>query len=463
MSPVVSHKSANQPDARTRRILLVDDDDEILRLLTLRLKNHGYSTIEAASGEQALALLGNLTPDLIITDMRMGGISGLGLFDEVHARFPGLPVIMLTSHGSVADAVEAMRRGLVGYLTKPVESHDLAREVGRALALGGKPAAGADADWRAGIVTRSALMEQVLADAWQVAQGDASVLVTGPSGSGKELLARAIHAAGRRAKQPFVAVNCAAIPEQLLESELFGHVKGAFTGAIRDHTGLLQAAHGGTLFLDEIGDMPAPLQAKLLRALQERVVRPVGAVANVAIDVRIVCATHHDLALAIAAGRFREDLFYRLNVVGLLLPSLAERREDIPLLASHFLSQLAARYDKTIKGFAPEALQMLLGQTWRGNVRQLANAVEKCVAMCVGEIVPASLVQRAVGEAVAEVAGFDQARARFERDYLTQILKIAEGNVTKAARLAKRNRSDFYTLLARHALEPAAFKGLAPR
>ena len=191
--------------------------------------------------------------------------------------------------------------------------------------------------------------------------------------------------------------------------------------------------------------------------------RPVGAVANVAIDVRIVCATHHDLALAIAAGRFREDLFYRLNVVGLVLPALAERREDIPLLASHFLSQLAARYDKTINGFAPEALQMLLGQTWRGNVRQLANAVEKCVAMCVGEIVPASLVQRAVGEAVAEVAGFDQARARFERDYLTQILKIAEGNVTKAARLAKRNRSDFYTLLARHALEPAAFKGPAPR
>ncbi len=441
-----------------KRILIVDDDAETLRLLSLRLKSHGYAVTAADSGEQALAHIGTGLPDLIITDMRMGGISGMALFDQVHARHPAVPIIMLTSHGSIAAAVAAMRRGLFGYLAKPVEPRELASEVARALALSANPAAGAGAAWRAGIITCSARMEQVLAEAWQVAQGDASVLLTGPSGSGKELLARAIHAAGKRAAQPFVAVNCAAIPEQLLESELFGHVRGAFTGAVRDHAGLFQAAHGGTLFLDEIGDMPQSLQVKLLRALQERVVRPVGAVVNVAIDVRIVCATHQDLDLAIAAGRFREDLFYRLNVVSLALPALAERREDIPLLAAHFLAILAARYGKNVAAFAPEALQILLGQAWPGNVRQFANAVEKCVAMCVSEIVPTSLVQRAVGEAADELASFDEARARFEREYLTQILKIAAGNVSRAARLAKRNRSDFYTLLARHALDPATFK-----
>ena len=441
-----------------KRILIVDDDAETLRLLSLRLKSHGYAVIEAESGEQALGRIGAGLPDLIITDMRMGGISGMALFDQVHARHPGLPVIMLTSHGSIADAVAAMRRGLFGYLAKPIEARELAGEVARALALSASPTVGAGAAWRAGIITCSARMEQVLAEAWQVAQGDASVLLTGPSGSGKELLARAIHAASKRVAHPFVAVNCAAIPEQLLESELFGHVRGAFTGAVRDHAGLFQAAHGGTLFLDEIGDMPPALQVKLLRALQERVVRPVGAVGNIAIDVRIVCATHQDLGLAIAAGRFREDLFYRLNAVSLALPALAERREDIPLLAAHFLAMLAARYGKNVAAFAPEALQILLAQAWPGNVRQFANAVEKCVAMCVSDVVPVSLVQRAVGEAADELVSFDEARARFEREYLTQILKIAEGNVSRAARLAKRNRSDFYTLMARHALDPAAFK-----
>ena len=440
------------------RVLVVDDDADTLRLIGTRLSNHGFEVSEAASGEAALASLDATLPDLILADMRMGGMDGIALFDAVRAAYPALPVIILTSHGSVADAVAATRRGVSGYLTKPVDTGDLVREVVRALAQSGKSPGTDQVGWRAAIVTRSAAMEQVLSEAWMVAQGDASVLVTGPTGSGKELLARAIHAAGKRRDAPIVAVNCAAIPEQLLESELFGHVKGAFTGASRDHAGLFQAAHGGTLFLDEIGDMPSSLQVKLLRALQDRTVRAVGSVRSVAVDVRIVCATHHDLLLAIGAGRFREDLFYRLNVVGLALPPLADRREDVALLAGHFLGLLAARYGKRINAFAPEAMQLLIEQAWPGNVRQLSNVVEKCVALCAGEIVPASLVQRALGALAGELASFDEARRRFERDYLTQILKIAEGNVSQAARLAKRNRSDFYSLLSRHEIDPAAFK-----
>ena len=440
------------------RILVVEDDADLLRLLAHKLRAQGFAVSEADSGERALAMIAATLPDLVITDMRMAGMSGMALFDAIHARHPTLPTIMLTSHGTVADAVAGTRRGLAGYLTKPVESTDLLREIARALALSGKRPDAGQPQWRAEIVTCSAAMEQVLAEAWLVAQGDASVMITGPSGSGKELLARAIHAASPRKAKPMLAVNCAAIPEQLLESELFGHVKGAFTGATRDHPGMFQAAHGGSLFLDEIGDMPTHFQVKLLRALQERQVRPVGAVNSVAVDVRVISATHHDLMLAIGAGRFREDLYYRLNVVGLALPGLAERREDIPLLAAHFLRVLATRYGKVINAFAPDSLEMLVEQPWPGNVRQLANVIEKCVALSTAEVIPLSLVQRSIGALADDIATFDEARRRFEREYLTQILKISAGNVSRAARLAKRDRSDFYSLLARHAIDPAAFK-----
>jgi len=301
-------------------------------------------------------------------------------------------------------------------------------------------------------------MESVLSDARLVAGSEASVLIQGESGTGKALLARAIHGASSRYGRPLVTINCAALPEQLLESEFFGHVKGAFPGAVREHMGLFLSAQGGTLFLDEIGDMPLALQAKLLRALQERKVHPVGATQTFDMDVRVVSATHRDLRAEIAAGRFREDLYYRLSVVALQLPTLAQRREDIPLLTACFLSSLAARYNKPLTGCAPQAVQLLLTAPWPGNVRQLHDVIERCVVACSGTLLTAALVERALAARGDDFAAFDGARRRFECEYLTRILRITDGNVPQAAKLAKRNRGDFHALLARHALDPAAFK-----
>ena len=445
------------------RILIVDDDAALLRLLSLRLRHEGHEVIEANSGEAALAKLDHELPALLITDLRMGGMDGLQLFEAVHRRHPLLPVLMLTAHGTIPDAVKALQRGVFGYITKPFEARELMAEVDRALAA--SRALGADMPgdepgeaWRESILTRSPRMEQVLAEARMLAQSDASVLIHGDSGTGKELLARAIHAASPRGGAPLVAVNCGAIPENLMESELFGHVKGAFTGAVRDNPGLFVSAQRGTIFLDEIADLPLAMQVKLLRVLQEREVRAVGAARAQRMDVRVISASHRRLDDEVAAGRFREDLFYRLNVVGLHLPALAERREDIPLLAQHFMVTLAQRYGKAVSGWAPGALELLAAAAWPGNVRQLQNVVEKCVVLSMTTQIPPSLVQRALATQVGEHVPFDEARRQFERDYLTQVLKLTSGNVTQAAKLAQRNRTDFYALLGRHQIDPAAFK-----
>ena len=442
------------------RILVVDDDPDMLRLLSMRLGSAGYQVTAVSSAEAALAQLEIERPQLVLSDVRLPGRDGLALFAEVRARHPSLPVILLTAHGTIPDAVDATARGVFGYLTKPYEAKELLDKIAQALALStpAGPSRRADEAWRRDIVSRSNRMDDLLAEARMVAQSDASVLLRGDSGTGKEMLAHAIHKASARAGKPFVAVNCGAIPEALLESELFGHMKGAFTDAVANHKGLFQAADGGTLLLDEIGDMPPALQVKLLRVLQERAVRPLGSSQSVPVDVRIVSATHRDLEAAMAEGQFREDLYYRLNVVTLTLPTLAERREDIPLLANHFLAKLAAKYGKRSSGFAPEALKALTMATWPGNVRQLYNVVEQVCALSTTPLVPLALVQRALRTPSVEVLSFTEARQRFERDYLVDLLKMTDGNVADAARLAQRNRTEFYRLLQKHALTPGLFK-----
>ncbi len=445
--------------SNSRYLLLVDDDADLLRLLSLRLTANGYRVITASSAEAAQAQIAIDLPALVISDIRLPGKDGLALFAEIRAQYPALPVILLTAHGTIPDAVDATSRGAFAYLTKPYDAKILLAKIAQALSLTAVDADVGDEAWRQELISRSPRMAEVLSEARLVAVSDASILIRGDSGTGKELLARAIHRASRRAKAPFVAVNCAAIPEQLLESELFGHVKGAFTGAVEHRKGLFQAANGGTLFLDEIGDMPLPLQVKLLRVLQERTVRQVGANDVVAVDVRILSATHCDLDEAMATGSFREDLYYRLNVVTLALPPLAERREDIALLANHFLQAIAERYRKKLNGFAGDALEALTKAHWPGNVRQLYNVVEQVCALSTAPLISLALVQRALRVPALEVLRYAEAKQRFERDYLIQLLKLTDGNVTDAARLADRNRTEFYRLLQKNGLDPQLFRG----
>ena len=445
------------------RLLIVDDDADLLKLLQMRLEAAGYDVTAVGSAEAALAQMDVQRPALVLSDVQLPGMDGLALFNTIRERHPALPVILLTAHGTIPDAVAATAQGVYTYLTKPFDGRALLDTIAQALTLTAVHQDDSpDQLWRESIVSRSNVMAEVLAEARLVAASQAPVLIRGESGSGKELLARAIHAASPRAKRPFVAVNCGAIPEPLLESELFGHVKGAFTGALANHRGLFQAADGGTLLLDEIGDMPLPLQVKLLRVLQEHQVRPVGASASVPIDVRILSATHRDLEAALAEGQFREDLYYRLNVVSLTLPTLDERREDIPLLAQHFLQKLAAKYDKRVNGFAPEALKALTMATWPGNVRQLHNVVEQVSALATSPLIPLSLVQRALRLPSIEVLPYAEARQRFEREYLVGLLKLTDGNVADAARLADRNRTEFYRLLQRNGLDPSMFRADGP-
>jgi two-component system, NtrC family, response regulator GlrR len=444
------------PTRRKARLLVVDDDPGLLRLLTIRLRAENYEVEAVENGVAAVAALSRVRPDLVITDLRMDQLDGIGLLKEIQNRAPGLRVIILTAHGTIPDAVQATQSGAFAFLTKPVDKQELLDKVQKALKVSGF--ADTTEDWRSEIITRSSAMEERLAQAHMVAGTEARVLITGESGTGKELLARAIHKASPRRNRPFVTVNCGALAENLLESELFGHMQGSFAGATRDHTGLFASANGGTLLLDEIGDMPMRLQVKLLRVLQENMVRPIGAAEGTAINVRIVSATHRDLKQAIMSGQFREDLFYRLSVVNIEVPALSKRREDIPLLVAHFLDKIAKESGGLRHIYAPEAVEVLVSAEWPGNVRQLENVVRQNVALASGPIISAELAQSALGMGQQRLPSFDEARDEFTRNYLSQILQITGGNVSQAARLAKRNRTDFYKLLGRHQLTPDEFK-----
>jgi len=442
-------------------ILVVDDDQDILKLITMRLNAAGYQTLAAKNGEEALTQVSQQRPDLIVSDLRMPAMDGIALLDAVHRLHPTLPMIILTAHGSIPDAVNATQRGAYSFLTKPFDSKDLLDLVSSALRVSGSQSVlniDNDDGWRSEILTRSPQMENLLGQAKLVAMTDASVFIQGESGSGKELLARAIHNASTRKTKSFVAINCGAIPDNLLESELFGHQKGAFTGAVSNHVGLFESANGGTLFLDEIGDMPQSLQVKLLRALQERTIRPVGSTKDVKIDVRVISATHRELSEEMRAGRFREDLFYRINVVSLEIPSLAERREDISLLANHFIGTSNQKYHKSVQSFAPDARELLIAAEWPGNVRQLQNVIEQTVVLATTPIINLSLLEKALQETANTIIPLDTAKQQFEQSYLVNLLKATQGNVAQAAKLAKRNRTEFYRLLERHHIDINSFK-----
>ena len=439
------------------KILLVDDDESLLKLLTIRLMANNYEVTTASSASQALGELQQTQFDVVLTDLRMDDIDGMQLAEQIHIHYPSMPVVMMTAHGSIPDAVKATKQGVFAFLTKPIDKDELIDTLAKAVRMHG--CSGAQASNHHDIVTRSATMHHLLEQVRMVGATDVNVLISGASGTGKELLAKAIHKSSNVSDGPFVAINCGAVPAELLESQLFGHKKGAFTGATSDHVGLFSQAQNGTLFLDEIGDMPLNLQVKLLRVLQEKTIRPVGHSEEIPVNVRVLSATHKNLPAAIADKTFREDLYYRLNVVNLRLPSLNERREDISLLAPHFCEQIAQRQGQGVKRFSDDAMDLLLRHDWPGNIRQLQNVVEQVVALSPGVLISAQQVAMALQcelEASSPIA-LNEAKKQFERQYLINVLKMVEGNVAQAANLAKRNRSDFYKLIKKHDIDVEQF------
>ena len=447
------------------RILVVDDDEGLLRLLTMRLSAMGFDVTTCMTGEEALAVAKREVFDLALTDLRLPDLDGLSVLEELRLIHPDLPVLLLTAHGSIPNAVEAMQKGAFGYLTKPFDDKELKTTLEKALAqqrmsreiqrlkLLVKELYGLE-----NVAARSPKMQALLEQVARVAESDATICISGETGTGKEVIARVIHCNSKRARGPFIAINCGAIPESLFESELFGHVKGAFTSAQSAKRGLFQMAEGGTLFLDEIGEMPLNLQVKLLRAIQEREVMAVGAERPTKVNVRIITSTNKDLSAAVRAGAFREDLYYRIQVFPITVPPLRERRDDIPLLAQHFLQQSARRMHKEIRGFLPAAMQKLMLHSWPGNVRELENVIEKVVVLTNQDMITPDLLPTSTESTEGQVKPLTEAKEEFERNYLKEVLQLTGGNISRAAQIAARYRADFYKLLKKHGLHPGDAK-----
>jgi DNA-binding NtrC family response regulator len=458
------------------RVVVIDDDPIVLRAVAQILTRAGHQVVALADPVEGLLAARQPDVDLVVSDVRMPNLDGMELLRAVKASAPEVEVILMTAYGGIDAAVEAVKAGAFHYLTKPferIEDVSLAAERAlerRSLRRKAENLEGALQTRREfrGLVGQSAAMAAVYKLVEAVAQATSTILLRGESGTGKELVARAIHAASPRRDRAFVAVNCSALPDNLLESELFGHVKGAFTGAIAHKRGLFEAASGGTLFLDEIGDISPAMQVRLLRVLQEGEVKRVGATDTVPVDVRVVAATHVDLEEAKRAGRFREDLYYRLSVIPISLPPLRERPEDVPLLAQHFLKQHASRQGKPVQGFTREAMDRLVRHGWPGNVRELQHAVERAVVLSQGTLLgpddlPQALAtQRGAAEPRLDDFGslanlpMTQAKAlvvsAFERRYLKVHLERTGGNVTQAALAAGMDRSNFRRLLREYEL-----------
>jgi len=451
-------------------ILVVDDDQGLLTLMKIRLEAAGYKAIVSESGEQAIACEQDDLYDMAIVDLKLNGMNGMTLLERLLHVHPHLPVIILTAHGTIASAVEATKKGAYDYLTKPFDPKDLLHRIEKALEV--RKLRGEVEQLRSlvreryhpdNIIASSEKMHFVLRQVAQIAVTDSTVCLYGESGTGKELIAKSIHAMSGRARNPFIAINCGAIPEGLLENELFGHAKGAYTGANQVHRGLLRQAHGGTLFLDEIGELSPALQVKFLRVLQEQEFYPLGAGQPTKVDFRLIAATNQDLWEAVAVGKFREDFYYRIHVIPVVLPPLRERQEDIPLLAHHFLQRFAQTVRKEVTGFSPAAMQQLMLYQWPGNVRELANVVERAVVLATDPLIAPDLLllgRQATSPAKLEPMLFKEARAVFERAYLMQVLTATRGNVSRAAELSGRHRAEFYKLLRKYELDPASFKDL---
>ena len=406
------------------RLLVVDDEQDILSLLETLLKKEGHDVETATSGEEALAKMEINIPDLVITDLFLDGMNGMQLMESIHTKTPLLPVIILSGQAQIRDAVKATHMGSTAFLTKPIEKDELYEKVRHTLNVSANGRK--DSGFAEGIIYKSNIMAKLVDLSMAVAATSVTVFISGETGTGKEIFAKAIHEGSERSEAPFIGVNCGAIPEQLLESELFGHEKGAFTGAATRHEGLFQAANGGTLFLDEIGDMPLSLQVKLLRVLQDMEVRPVGSTITHPINVRIISASHRDLDEMVNSGEFRSDLYYRLKVVPLEMPKLSERCEDIPLLAAHFLEQHAQANNKKKKHLSPESLDYLMAAEWPGNIRQLNNVIELCATLSKTKTIALSLIKMGCQDRSKQMKTLKEAKLGFEKKYLIGILKMSK-------------------------------------
>ena len=452
----------------SQRLLVVDDEAGVRNAVKQVLEYEGFEVRTAASGGEALSLYPELRPQVVFLDVKMAGMDGIDTLGRLRELDPGAVVVMISGHATVATAVEATRRGAFDFLEKPLDSDRLLVTVRKALEFaelsGDYRRLRADVGRRHAMVGGSPALQELREVIARVGPTTGRVLITGENGTGKELVARALHEASPRKTRAFVEVNCAAIPAELIESELFGHMKGSFTGAVSDRAGKFEQADGGTLFLDEIGDMTPSAQAKVLRALQEGVISRVGGSKPVQVDVRVIAATNQDLEAEIAAGRFREDLFYRLNVVPIHVPALRTRREDIPALVEHFVGQLAGGTGKGARGLQPGAIERLAERDWPGNVRELRNAVERLLILAPGKAVTAADVARVLGgsapEGPAELPlpeekdmSFDEIMAELERRVIAARLKDNEWNVTETARLLKLNRSVLYKKIERFGLD----------
>ena len=448
------------------RVLIVDDDASMAQMLAGALQRQGLHAAWRTSPEEALQVVESESFDCVVTDLNMKGMSGVDLCSRIVAHRPDLPVVVLTAYGSFESAVAAIRAGAYDFVTKPVEPQELVVTLERAMQhrnlrqeVKGLRKEVERHTGRGEMIGRSPAIKRVWDILDRVASSDATVLVSGESGTGKELVARALHARSARAEGPFVAVNCAAMPETLLESELFGHAKGAFTDAKSSRSGLFVQANGGTLFLDEIGEMPLGMQPKLLRALQERTVRPVGSNQEVPFDVRLVTATNRDIESEVEEGRFREDLFYRVNVVRIEVPALRARGNDVLLLAQHFMECISARTNKRVTTIAPEATEKLLSYSWPGNIRELENAIESAVAMTRGAVITVDDLPEKVREHKGIVLGATEGEGtellsmeEVERRHIARVLAAVGGNKTQAAQTLGLDRRTLYRKLERYGI-----------